>query len=287
MISNPGNITRSKLVEFGYSPLEDMGNLKSFASGKLPYGLRTNLSPGAQVEQEENGVWRLTIPSGQAGHYRLAQLDDYGTLARRAFRWQPPLNLTLRARASSKAISGTWGFGLWNDPFGMGILNGGELLRLPTLPNAAWYFFASPQNYLSLRNDLPAQGELCATFRSPRWPAALSILAAPALPFLALPSMLRIFRRMASRLVKQDAYSLPLDPTEWHRYRLVWRSEYTWFEVDGETQLQTTISPHGALGLVLWVDNQFISIPPDGRIKYGMLPTEEPTWIEIGDLSIE
>jgi hypothetical protein len=60
----------------------------------------------------------------------------------------------------------------------MAILKGTEMLRLPALPNTAWFFFASPPNYLSLRDDLPAQGALAAVFRSPRLPASLLVLGA-------------------------------------------------------------------------------------------------------------
>jgi len=78
----------------------------------------------------------------------------------RTFPCQPPYSLELSCRASALAIPGTWGFGLWNDPFNMAVLSRAELLRLPALPNAAWFFYAAPPSYLSLRDDLPAQGWL-------------------------------------------------------------------------------------------------------------------------------
>src|SRR5512144_3136865 len=107
---------------------------------------------GAQVVRLTSGGWRLEIPAGSAGRYRLAQLDDYSNLPRRAFPWQAPLSLSLRARASQSSLPGTWGFGLWNDPFALSLGFGGER-RIPALPNAAWFFFASAPNYLSLRDD--------------------------------------------------------------------------------------------------------------------------------------
>src|SRR2546427_795796 len=39
--------------------------------------LRPRTTRGAQVETIAPGHWRLTIPAGPAGRYRLAQLDDY------------------------------------------------------------------------------------------------------------------------------------------------------------------------------------------------------------------
>ncbi len=256
-------------------------------SSRLLSGLQANLTPGAQVVPGESGAWRLTIPPGPAGRYRLAQLDDYGSLPRRAFRWTPPFSFTLRARASANSIPGTWGFGLWNDPFGMGLLTGKELLRLPALPNTAWFFFASPPNYLSLRDDLPAQGGLCATFHSPTWPALLSILGVLGLPFLFVPPAVRVFRRLARRFVRQEATLLEHNPTEWHTYGLEWQTGSTRFLVDGKVVLQTPVCPRGRLGLVIWVDNQYAALPPTGRLGYGMLPYSEPAWIEIGDLAVE
>src|SRR5512135_1952178 len=113
----------------------------------IPLGLKPRLSPDAQVISGGQAIWRLTIPPGSSQHYRLAQLDDYDALPRRAFSWEPPLSFALQARASARVIPGTWGFGLWNDPFGMGLLGGTNVLGLPALPNTAWFFFASPQNY--------------------------------------------------------------------------------------------------------------------------------------------
>ena len=128
----------------------------------------------------KNG-WRLGIQKGDSSGYRDAQLDDYSQLPRHRFPHRT-LSLSLRARTSSMSHAGTWGFGLWNDPFGLSLGFGGSPFRLPTLPNAAWFFYASPQNYLSFTDDKPAQGFLAQTFRSPKFHPLL-ILAGLALPF--------------------------------------------------------------------------------------------------------
>src|SRR5690606_11855703 len=129
------------------------------AGAEYPYELQPNLSPGSRlVETGANGK-RLEAPAGDEKQYRLAQLAGYGSRPRADFPWKaPPLHMSLRARVSAQQIPGTWGFGLWNDPFSMAVLSGAERLRLPVLPNTAWFFFASPPNYLSLLDDLPAQG---------------------------------------------------------------------------------------------------------------------------------
>jgi hypothetical protein len=261
----------------------DGGNQES---RDFPFGLRPNLTPGARLLDAGEGVWRLEMPAGLQGHYRLAQLDDYGSRRRGEFPWRAPFFMTLRARASASVIPGTWGFGLWNDPFGMALLSGAETLRLPVLPNAAWFFFASAPNYLSLRDDLPAQGGLAATFRSPRWPAALLALGAPALPLLILPPTTRLLRRLGRRFVQQDALQLQLDPMDWHTYGLFWRDGSVEFLLDGETILQTGVAPLGPLGLVIWVDNQYAALPPDGHLRFGTLPNPEAAWIELADLAL-
>jgi hypothetical protein len=250
------------------------------------YELQAHLAGGGKAVKTRTGEWRLSIPEGAEGAYRLAQLDDYSPLPRGAFRWQAPLSISLRARASSASIPGTWGFGLWNDPFSMGILGGGGKARLPALPNTAWFFFAAPPNYLSLRDDLPAQGWLAATFRSPRWPLPLLVLGLPALPLLLLPPAARLLRRLASGIIRQDAAALACDPSEWHLYSLEWVESEARFRVDGDEVLRTGMAPMGRLGLVLWVDNQYMSIAADGRMGYGTLANPEEAWVEIGDLEI-
>ena len=180
-----------------------------------PETLAPRFTSGARVTRLDDRLWRLEIPAGPAGRYRLAQLDDYAALPRPGLPWQPPITLALRARASAASLPGTWGFGLWNDPFGFSLGFGGNR-RLPALPNTAWFFFASPENHLSLRDDLPVSGPLAAVFRSPHWPAWRYLLAAPLLPLMALPALARLLRRMARRYVQQDAASLALDLAGWH-----------------------------------------------------------------------
>jgi hypothetical protein len=225
------------------------------------------------------------VPAGPAGRYHLAQLDDYTDLPRRSFPRHAPFNLSLRVRASQAAMPGTWGFGLWNDPFILSLGFGGGR-RMPALPNAAWFFFASAPNYLSLRDDLPAQGGLAATFRSPRWPAAILALGALALPLLAFPPVARVIRKVSRRMVKQDAVALPSDPTQWHDYRLEWSQNGVTFWVDGNAVLETGVAPLGPLGLVMWVDNQYAAWPPTGRLSFGTLANDQAAWIEIEEVAI-
>lgn len=242
-------------------------------------------TPGAQCERIHAGKWRLQIPAGPAGRYRLAQVDDYGGRPRKNFPWQPPFSLELTARASAAEIPGTWGFGVWNDPFGMAFLQGGGL-HLPTLPNAAWFFFASQPNYLSLRDDLPATGALAATFCAPRWPPALLALGLPFAPFLFWRPGAQILRRVGRRVVRQDAVRLDHDPRVESRYAVRWETGRVVLAVDDRPVLATAVAPQGPLGVVIWVDNQYAALPPDDRVRFGTLAAPEPAWIEIGAVRI-
>lgn len=248
--------------------------------------LEGRASAGAEVALLAPGHWRLSIPSGPAGQYRLAQLDDYTRLPRAALRWRPPLCLSLRARTSGAGLPGTWGFGLWNDPFSARFGLGGTARRLPALPNAAWFFYASPPNFLALHDRHPAQGFLAATFAAPAMPALALALAAPALPLLAWPPTGRLLRRLAARYVGEDAALLKLDPAAWHSYAMKWRAEGVRFAVDGETVFETSTSPRGPLGLVLWIDNQYAAFPPDGRLRFGNLANREPAWLELAGVEV-
>jgi hypothetical protein len=124
----------------------------------------TKLTPrftsDAQVEEILRGsAYRLSIPPGKADQYRLAQLDDYTQVSRSTFPLRFPLSLRLSARVSSDSIAGTWGFGLWNDPFGLSLGFGGNPFRLPALPNALWFFGASKHSYLSFKDSRAERNE--------------------------------------------------------------------------------------------------------------------------------
>ena len=90
-----------------------------------------------QVSGSYSDGFHLTLPEVEKQQYCLAQLDNYMRLSRRQFPYQPPIHLRLEARVSGAELPGTWGFGLWNDPFSLGCITGGVSRLLPVLPNAA------------------------------------------------------------------------------------------------------------------------------------------------------
>jgi hypothetical protein len=188
------------------------------------------------------------------------------------------------ARASATDLPGTWGLGLWNDPFSLSLGFGGGNRRFPTLPNAAWFFFASPCNYLSLRDDLPAHGILAAAFQATN-PLG-NTLALFAAPMLLIKPLRRLARRLGRRYVNEAACLLSHDPGVWHAYRIDWLPGETLFYVDGTLMLQSPVSPRDPLGIVIWIDNQFAAFTPDGDLRYGFEANPSPARIEIKDLML-
>ena len=182
-------------------------------------------------------------------------------------------------------MPGTWGFGLWNDPFALSLGFGGKQ-RLPSLPNAAWFFFASPENHLSLRDDLPANGLMTAVFRANPKLLAMFALSAPIFPLALWKPSSKLIRSAVSKGIHQDARQLDLNPQNWHNYSMLWEEEQVRFWVDDKAVFSTSISPHPPLGFLLWIDNQYAAWPSDGRISYGTLSTNEDQWLEIKDIHL-
>lgn len=245
--------------------------------------LQKRESHGGQVLPCSSG-YRLILPTSSHTCYSLAQIDDYLHLTRRKFPHQRPIRFELEARVSRAGLPGTWGFGLWNDPFSMGGLAGGVKRLLPVLPNAAWFFYGSKENSLSLRDDLPGCGFHMKTFCSPLLPSVFSILALPILPGLLIPPAARLLRRVLRTLVKEDAQPLAVDATDWHAYRLTWRCDGVMFEVDGETLFNTGISSQGRMGVVIWIDNQYLLFNSKGKLRYGVLGLRSDQWLEVRHL---
>src|SRR5437667_1794435 len=110
----------------------------------------------------ENFKLRMAFDSARRGVYTDAQIDDYDNLKRSDFPWRPPLRLrviarsslpaaTLRNNESTSTLLGTAGFGFWNYPFSVR----GDILMLP---EAVWFFYASPASNMPLVPGIPGWG---------------------------------------------------------------------------------------------------------------------------------
>lgn len=246
-------------------------------------GLLVRTTTAASVTPTLSGGFSFHLPSGGPRPFRLAQIDDYTSHSRSDLRWKAPVSICLRARISASNYAGTWGFGLWNDPFDPSLGIQGTSRHLPALPNAAWFFFASRPNHLSLRDDRPGQGFMAATFASPAVPSLLLAPALFALPLLAWKRASRGLRARLAAIVRGDSQLLDIDPSGWVQYTLTWRRSSVTFYADDRIVFETGIAPQGPLGLVIWMDNQYAAWEPNGSLSFGTLAGESAT-MEIEDL---
>jgi hypothetical protein len=224
--------------------------------------------------------WRLTIGPESGRSYANAQLDDYHH--DHAWRWQPPLRLTVMARFSHAAaeLRGTAGFGFWNDPVGM-TLHG----RLRP-PQTAWFFFGAPPTNLPFANGVPGWGWKAATLDASRLRSLGATLLVPvAWAAAQWPRTHHWLWPKLQRLWQIGEQPLDVDLREWHEYTLVWQRQRLEFRVDSQVALVTPYAPRGPLGLVVWIDNQYMIATPQGHFGAGCVATGEQ-WVEIKRLEL-
>jgi hypothetical protein len=268
---------------------------------------------GGRIETTPSGS-RLILPPCSASRYSDAQLDDYAGLPRRLYPHRPPLRLSLRARfshegtynfemaedflteavgnrrsphtarsetrAEQDSLTGTAGFGFWNNPFG-------PQSKLPALPQAIWFFYASPPSNMALARDVPGSGWKAACIDAGRAAAlAWSPLALPIILLCRWPRLYRAIWPRAQRALAISETPLYADMTDWHTYELEWRRDGARWSVDGEAQLETDRAPRGPLGFVVWIDNQYAVITPQGKFGFGTLDAPFEQWVELADLKL-
>ena len=251
----------------------------------------------------EGGALRLVNGSTSAQRYSNAQIDDYQGLPRRRLRWSPPLTLTVRARFSHAGprldgpcpcdfvyppavdggpiLTGTAGFGFWNDPWT-------PARRLPALPRALWFFYASPPSNMQLDLHTPGCGWKAATIDASRGPALLLAPTAPlAVPLLRLPTVYRRLWPAIQRAVGVSEAPVAAAMTDWHTYCIEWGHDRARFSVDGVAVLNCATPPRGPLGLVIWLDNQTMVVTPQGRLHHGLLEKRGEQWLELESVAVE
>jgi hypothetical protein len=234
---------------------------------------------------------RMSFTEARKGHYADAQIDDYGQLARAHFPWRPPLRMKVEARSSlpaatassdeaSNILRGTAGFGFWNYPFSIR----GDVLMLP---EAVWFFYASPPSNMALVPGIPGWGWKAQVVHSMRPGALLSTLPMALSTSLALlTGEVRPATRWMQRLTGAHEALLDVDMTTWHTYMLEWRKHEARFLVDNQEVLCAPNPPTRPLGFVAWLDNQFAIATPRGQLRFGTVGSG-PQWFEITKLQIE
>ncbi|MEZ4681241.1 MAG: hypothetical protein R2932_44205 [Caldilineaceae bacterium] len=249
----------------------------------MPFEFFSRHIVGSGTLQSTAPWLRLINRPTTASDYSNAQLDDYQGLPRAAFLHRPPLTLTLRARFSHNAgdLCGTTGFGFWNDPFGM------TGSRWPTLPRALWFFFSSPPSNMALAHAVPGPGWKAATIDAWRWPFFLLAPTTPiAMLLLRIPALYRRLWPIGQRAIAVHEALLLLDMTAWHDYKIEWAARHVRFWVDEQVVLHADQSPRGPLGLVIWKDNQAMSISPTHLPHHQLLFCAREQWLEIADVTL-
>lgn len=252
----------------------------------------------------DGGALRLVNGPTSAERYSNAQIDDYQGLPRSRLLWSPPLTLTVRARFSHPGprgngprpcdfiyppaadggpiVTGTAGFGFWNDPWAPGSHH------LPALPRALWFFYASPPSNIKLDLQTPGCGWKAATIDASRGPALLLAPTAPlAVLLMRRPAAYRALWPAIQRAVGVSEARVDADMTGWHTYRIEWGQEQARFTVDGAAVLECATPPRGPLGLVIWLDNQAMVVTPQGRLWHGLLEKRGEQWLELASVAVE
>jgi hypothetical protein len=238
---------------------------------------------------------RMSLAPTQQGQYADAQIDDYGQRARSDFPWHPPLRMEVRARSSLPAaradgrgrtaestglLRGTAGFGFWNYPFSVR----GDILMLP---EAVWFFYASPPSDMSLVPGIAGYGWKAQVVHAMR-PGALlaTVPTALATGWGRLSKNTQPAARWMQRLSGAQEALLPVEMTDWHTYTLEWRAANARFWVDGTQVLYAQNPPNRALGFVAWLDNQYAIATPRGILRFGATACEAQQF-EIDSIRIQ
>jgi hypothetical protein len=235
---------------------------------------------------------RMEFASAQVGKYTDAQVDDYDGLARSAFPWKPPLRMEVRARSSLPAasatstvestniLSGTAGFGFWNYPFSVR----GDVLMLP---EATWFFYASPPSNMALVQHVPGWGWKAQVVHSMRLETlASSVPMGLTAAWARLSGETRPAQRWMQKLTGAHEALLTVEMNAWHTYVLEWRHAEALFLVDGQQVLRAPQPPTRPLGFIAWLDNQYAVATPRGSFRLGTVASG-PQWFEIDSVRIE
>lgn len=255
-------------------------------------------TPGGGTLAVADSVLRCALPPTPAGRYANAQIDDYGGARLARYPWRPPLRLEVRARTSlpihpvdvptpvaqthgpeQAFLRGTMGFGFWNAP--MTAARGS--LRLP---DAVWFFGASPPSEMRLVPGLPGRGWKAQAVHANRAGAlAYGAAAFGAAGWARLTGRERVASRLVERMTAASEAILDVDTTAWHDYALEWHADTARFFVDGALVLRSPNPPRGPLGFVAWIDNQYAVATPRGQLRFGTLATGIQ-WLELDAVRI-
>lgn len=239
-----------------------------------------------------NSALRMEFSSAQVGTYTDAQIDDYGKRTRSAFPWRPPLRMEVRARSSLPAatttssaesthiLRGTAGFGFWNYPFSVR----GDILMLP---EAIWFFYASPPSNMALVPHIPGWGWKAQVVHSMRLEAlAATVPMGLTATWARLTGKTQPAAHWMQKLTGTQEALLSVTMDTWHTYVLEWQEAEARFWVDDVPVLSVPKPPTRPLGFIAWLDNQYAVATPRGTFRFGTVASGSE-WFEIDSVSIE
>jgi hypothetical protein len=119
------------------------------------------------------------------------------------------------------------------------------------------------------------------------WPVRLLLPLAPLA--ITLMRSYAIYPRLwpvAQRLLHVCEAPLTIPITPWHTYQIHWEPDRVIFTVDAKLVLDCRTVIHGPLGLVIWIDNQYLVATPQGRFRYGLLDGSGPQWLELASVQV-
>ncbi|MGE5138050.1 MAG: hypothetical protein ACM3JD_01200 [Rudaea sp.] len=229
--------------------------------------------------EHEPGIGRLVVDGAVAGELSDAEIDDHRTAPRWNLKWTPPLTMSVRARFSHQAgqLSGTAGFGFWNDPFDW-------VGNVESPPNALWFFYASPHSDMAFIRGVRGSGWKAATLnggRADRLTMALGNF------IFRIPGMSKLVFRLAETRISAAEQVLELDMTEWHDYYLDWQPHLAVFSVDEQIVLRAPNPPTVPLGFVAWVDNNATTMGPGKDFEFKRIDIPARQWMELSRVHIE
>ena len=234
---------------------------------------------------------RMAFELARQGQYTDAQIDDYSNLSRSNFPWRPPLRMrviarsslpaaTLRYNESGGTLQGTAGFGFWNYPFSVQ----GDILMLP---EAVWFFYASPPSNMALVPYIPGWGWKAQVVHTMNLGSlAATVPLAATIAFGLLTGKTRPAARWMQKVAGACEAILPVEMNEWHTYTLEWQRNEALFWVDDQLVLRSPQSPTRPLGFVAWLDNQYAIATPRGVLRFGTV-SSGPQWLELESVKIE
>lgn len=155
------------------------------------------------------------------------------------------------------------------------------------LPEAVWFFYASPPSNMALVPGIPGWGWKAQVVHSMRAGALLATLpTAVTTVWARLTGNTRPAARWMQRLSGASESLLTVDMTAWQHYTLEWQAHEASFQVNGETVLRVPNPPTRPLGFVAWLDNQFAIASPRGVLRFGTVASG-PQWFELDSVRIE